>query len=74
MTCRGTIVSIIDLTSMSQWLHYILLLPLTDYGDGPTYTVPDFYSVTVLDSFIPILQSMQAAAQPLLESVNTHRC
>jgi len=35
------------------------------YGDGPSFNVADFYSVTVLDSLIGTLSSYQSAAQPM---------
>ena len=39
------------------------------YGDGPSFTVPDFYSLSVLDSLIAYLEDGKAAAQDLTSFV-----
>jgi hypothetical protein len=36
-----------------------------DYGYGPDYNVADFYSVSMMDSLIPILEEVKLAALPL---------
>ena len=35
------------------------------YGAGPEFTVQDYYSVSVLDSYLSVLPVAQTAAQPL---------
>ena len=56
---------------MFRYNYYItsaeINIPSTilDYGDGPDYNVSDFYSTTMLDSLIPILEQMQQASEPL---------